>query len=104
MRHLILCLQVGKEGALGRVPEFVDDGVLAMSRSPGAKGAADTMVEQVDVTHFFHAAVGDEFIVDLQHVDGGGDVEKIGVVDGKLVLLVVDGKLKVQKALFQEVF
>ena len=75
-----------------------------MSHSPGAKGAADTMVEQVDVAHFFHTAVGDKLIVDLQHVDGGGDVEELGVVDGKLVLLVVDGKLQVQEALFQEVF
>ena len=89
--HLVLQVEVGEEGALGCVPKLVNGFVLAVCRGFRAQRAAHAMVEQVDVARLFGGAVGNQLVADLQYVDVGGLVEKVGMIDGELGLLVVDG-------------
>ena len=94
LRHLVLHFKVGEEGAFRRVPKFVDDSIFAVSLSFCAEGTTHAMVEKVNIARHFRGAVGDQLVLDLQHVDGSGDVEKLGMIDGELVLLFVHRELK----------
>ena len=57
----------------------------------------------MDVADGLGAAIGDQLVVDKKHIEVGRLAEESGVVDGKLGLCGVDGKLQLEFALFQEV-
>ena len=96
------------------VDQMCDRAHMALNRIKGRymtryafydKAMRDQMIEEQMIVRNMEDALHEgQFVINLQHVDGGRDVEKLGMVDCKLVLAFVDGELQVQKTLFQQVF